>query len=258
MMPGALQAKGCLRKNSASGVRLPVRLRVEGDEAVGTVEEIRHVHRDAPKQQQFLCVSLIDVTSKPLREEGRRLNAACRHHPDAAPAEPRVLMDSKFLRRGKEDPTFAHCEGRRQHIGPCHPRCSPASKIQARPVDINALAQAPRQARSQAYSTPPRWPCRRDDRGSRDRATTWISGWALRPPSCSLLSVAANKARAETRISYTLPGAISSLRQRISSSTGGSTITHQLSLRIEYVKEPAFLSPHRIPICAAFKWSTLK
>jgi hypothetical protein len=29
-----------------------------------------------------------------------------------------------------------------------------------------------------------------------------------------------------------------------------------LSLRIEYVKEPAFLSPHRIPICAAFKWST--
>ena len=30
------------------------------------------------------------------------------------------------------------------------------------------------------------------------------------------------------------------LRQRISSSTGGSTITYQLSLRIEYVKELAF------------------
>jgi hypothetical protein len=44
---------------------------------------------------------------------------------------------------------------------------------------------------------------------------------------------------------------------RISSSTGGSTITYQLSLRIEYVKASVFLSPHRVPICAAFKWSTL-
>jgi hypothetical protein len=52
------------------------------------------------------------------------------------------------------------------------------------------------------------------------------------------------------------PARNSSLRQRISSSNGGSTITYQLSLRIEYVKEPAFLSPHRIPIRAAFKWST--
>ena len=37
---------------------------------------------------------------------------------------------------------------------------------------------------------------------------------------------------------------------------GNGTITYQLSLRIEYVKERAFLSPHRTPICAAFKWST--
>jgi hypothetical protein len=36
----------------------------------------------------------------------------------------------------------------------------------------------------------------------------------------------------------------------------GNTITYQLSLRIEYVKESTFLSPYRIPICAAFKWST--
>jgi hypothetical protein len=38
------------------------------------------------------------------------------------------------------------------------------------------------------------------------------------------------------------------MTRRISSSTGGSTITYQLSLRIEYVKASVFLSPHRIPI----------
>src|SRR5580693_210519 len=31
-------------------------------------------------------------------------------------------------------------------------------------------------------------------------------------------------------------------------STGGSTITYQLSPRIEYVKASVFLSPHRVPI----------
>src|SRR5580700_6606310 len=58
------------------GVRgtLASRLRVEGDEPVETVEESRHVHRGPPKQPQFLCVSLIDVT----REEDRRLSAARR------------------------------------------------------------------------------------------------------------------------------------------------------------------------------------
>ena len=64
--------------NSASGCTLASRLRVEGDEPVETVEEIRHVHRGPPKQPQFLCVSLIDVTAKPLREEDRRLSAARR------------------------------------------------------------------------------------------------------------------------------------------------------------------------------------
>src|ERR1700722_14963986 len=37
------------------------------------------------------------------------------------------------------------------------------------------------------------------------------------------------------------------MTRRISSSNGGSTNTYQLSLRIEYVKGPAFLLPHRIP-----------
>jgi Protein of unknown function (DUF938) len=64
MMPGALQAKGCLRMNSASGVRLLVVSAFEGDEPVETVEEIRQVHRGAPKQRQFLRVSLIDVTAR--------------------------------------------------------------------------------------------------------------------------------------------------------------------------------------------------
>ena len=47
------------------GVRgtLASRLRVEGDEPVETVEEIRQVHRGAPKQRQFARVSLIGVTA---------------------------------------------------------------------------------------------------------------------------------------------------------------------------------------------------
>ena len=48
------------------GVRgtLAGRLRVEGDEAVETFKEIRHVHRDAPKQRQFVRVSLIGPPTK--------------------------------------------------------------------------------------------------------------------------------------------------------------------------------------------------
>src|SRR5271166_3648769 len=47
------------------GVRgtLASRLRVEGDEPVETVEEIRHVHRGPPKQRQFVRVSVIGVTA---------------------------------------------------------------------------------------------------------------------------------------------------------------------------------------------------
>jgi len=47
------------------GVRctLARRLRVEGDEPVETVEEIWQVHRGAPKQRQFLRVSVISVTA---------------------------------------------------------------------------------------------------------------------------------------------------------------------------------------------------
>ena len=46
-------------------------LRVEGDEAVETVEEIRQVHRGAPKQRQFVRVSLIGVTTTPTAGVGR-------------------------------------------------------------------------------------------------------------------------------------------------------------------------------------------
>ena len=58
------------------GVRgtLACRLRVEGDEPVETVEEIRHVHRGPPKQPQFLCVSLIDVTRAEAAPNSRRVH----------------------------------------------------------------------------------------------------------------------------------------------------------------------------------------
>src|SRR5882762_9317733 len=45
------------------GGTLASRLRVEGDEPVETVEEIRQVHRGAPKQRQFVPVSVIGVTA---------------------------------------------------------------------------------------------------------------------------------------------------------------------------------------------------
>jgi hypothetical protein len=63
MMPGAFQAKGCLRTKLGVGGTLASRLRVEGDEPVETVEEIRQVHRGAPKQRQFVRVSVIGVTA---------------------------------------------------------------------------------------------------------------------------------------------------------------------------------------------------
>ena len=47
------------------GCTLASRLRIEGDEPVETVEEIRQVHRGAPKQRQFVRVSLIGVTTPP-------------------------------------------------------------------------------------------------------------------------------------------------------------------------------------------------
>src|SRR5271165_1986868 len=53
-----LANKLCVRCTLAS------RLRVEGDEPVETVEEIRHVHRGPPKRQRpFLRVSQIGVTA---------------------------------------------------------------------------------------------------------------------------------------------------------------------------------------------------
>jgi hypothetical protein len=135
-----------------------------------------------------------------------------------------------------------------------HPGASSAHSpghVEHSALSVTALAQADTSAKVRVAG-----PASRARRHSLRAAEGKAKRQALRPSSCSLLSVAANNARAQTRISYTLPRAISSLRQRISSSTGGSTITYQLPLRIEYVKEPAFLSPHRIPICAAFKWST--
>src|SRR5271154_5461473 len=56
-------AKRLLANDLGGGVTLASRPRVEGDEPVETVEEIRHVHRGPPKQRQFLCVSLIGVTA---------------------------------------------------------------------------------------------------------------------------------------------------------------------------------------------------
>ena len=58
--------------NSAAGVRLPV---VSASKATSRSKPSRKFgHRGPPKQRQFLCVSLIDVT----REEDRRLSAARR------------------------------------------------------------------------------------------------------------------------------------------------------------------------------------
>jgi len=45
------------------GCALASRLRVEGDEPVETVEEIRQVHRGAPKQRQLVRVSVTGVTA---------------------------------------------------------------------------------------------------------------------------------------------------------------------------------------------------
>src|SRR5271166_2921904 len=45
------------------GCTLASRLRIEGDYPVETVEEIRQVHRGAPKHRQFVRVSLIGVTA---------------------------------------------------------------------------------------------------------------------------------------------------------------------------------------------------
>src|SRR5271166_3338991 len=45
------------------GCTLASRLRVEGDEPVETVEETRQVHRGAPKQFQFVRVSVVGVTA---------------------------------------------------------------------------------------------------------------------------------------------------------------------------------------------------
>jgi diguanylate cyclase (GGDEF)-like protein len=50
-------------RGNGAGHTLASRLRIEGDEPVETVEEIRQVHRGAPKQRQFVRVSLIGVTT---------------------------------------------------------------------------------------------------------------------------------------------------------------------------------------------------
>src|SRR5271167_4880400 len=44
IIPGALQAKGCLRTKLGVGCTFASRLRVEGDEPVETVEEIGQIH----------------------------------------------------------------------------------------------------------------------------------------------------------------------------------------------------------------------
>src|SRR4029077_9116403 len=55
--------KRLLANELGVGGTLASRLRVEGDEAVETVEEVRQVHRGAPKQRQFVRVSVIGVTA---------------------------------------------------------------------------------------------------------------------------------------------------------------------------------------------------
>ena len=55
--------KRLLANELGVGCTLSRRLRVEGDEPVETVEEIRQVHRGAPKQRQFVRVSVISVTA---------------------------------------------------------------------------------------------------------------------------------------------------------------------------------------------------
>ena len=63
MMPGAPPGERLLVNKLGVGCTLASRLRIEGDEPVETVEEIRQVHRGAPKRRQFVRVSLISVTT---------------------------------------------------------------------------------------------------------------------------------------------------------------------------------------------------
>ena len=53
--------KRLLTNEFGVGYTLASRLRIEGDEPVETVEEIRQVHQGAPKQRQFVRFSLIGV-----------------------------------------------------------------------------------------------------------------------------------------------------------------------------------------------------
>src|SRR5271166_253418 len=59
------------------GCTLASRLRVEGDEPVETVEEIRHVHRGPPKQRPFLRVSQIGVRAWRLWDCRLAMSRAC-------------------------------------------------------------------------------------------------------------------------------------------------------------------------------------
>ena len=170
----------------------------------------------SPSQRRWFPDLRKSPLSQRLGETKRIESRGTRHGPSSRPRAVRTASDTSNTRPSASQPS-------------------------RRPTLIAKVASRALRAGQTTYSS---------GRGGEGRSK------APRPSSCSLLSVAANKARAQTRISHTLPRAISSLRQRISSSTGGSTITYQLSLRIEYVKARAFLSPDLIPICAAFKWST--
>src|SRR4029077_17788824 len=55
--------KRLLANELGVGGTLASRLRVEGDEPVETVEEIRQVHRSAPKQRQLVRALLMGVTA---------------------------------------------------------------------------------------------------------------------------------------------------------------------------------------------------
>ena len=141
-----LPGERLLKNELGVGGTLASRLRVEGDEAVETVEEIRHVHGGAPKQRQFVRVSLIEVTAKPLREEDRRLSAA-RDHQDVVSAEQYAFLKSKLLRRGNEG--FRSQDSTRRDGPALKPFLQPAR------MQLTALKRPPCQAPPDAVHRAP-------------------------------------------------------------------------------------------------------
>jgi hypothetical protein len=83
MMARGSPGKRLLANELGVGCALASRLRIEGDEPVETVEEIRQVHRGAPKQRQFVRVSLVGVTTSSDRSRRIAVRATSSTHDES-------------------------------------------------------------------------------------------------------------------------------------------------------------------------------